>query len=184
MATTTTHHEPPLLDHRRSRQDASHPVAAWGRRETELERADRNLHELVQEVRVVQTGVQVLFGFLLTVPFTVRFADVTSFQRTLYFAALLMAGTSAVLLIAPASQHRIVFRRDDKRHLLQMAHRYAIAGMAVLGATMTVSVALVTDVLYGRPLTLIASLVTGGGLALFWYGLPLSRRRTIGSCDS
>jgi hypothetical protein len=156
---------------------AAHAVAPWGRRETELERVDRNLVELVQEIRVVQTGVQVLFAFLLTVPFTAGFEDATAIQRGLLFAAVLLAGLSATLLIAPSALHRMVFRRGDKDYLLRMSNRYAIAGLAAVAATLTCAVALVTDVLYGWPLVLPTTLVTGGGLLVLWFALPLRRRR-------
>jgi len=152
-----------------------------GRHETDLERADRNLGELVQELRVAQTGVQMLFAFLLIVPFSARFGEVTAFQRAVYFAALLLAAAAAVLLIAPASQHRLLFRQNDKRHLLFSANRLAIAGMAALGASMTVSLALITDVLYGDGATLVVTLGAVVALAILWYVLPLRRRRDAGS---
>src|SRR3954469_13871036 len=101
--------------------------AVEGRNETELERSDRNLAELMQEVRVAQTGVQVLFGFLLTVPFSNRFGRLGPEQRCLYFATLVMAGAAAMLLIAPSSQHRVLFRCGDKPHLVRLANRYALA---------------------------------------------------------
>lgn len=167
------------VDGREAPDGAVLPLAAWGRRETELERVDRNLLELVQEVRVVQTGVQVLFGFLLTVPFTMRFGEATAFQRDLYFAALLLAGLSAVLLIAPSSLHRLVFRCGDKAHILRVSNRYAIAGLAAVAATMTVAVALVADVLYGGTGALLVALATGGAAALSWFVLPLLRRRRL-----
>src|SRR3954463_7588006 len=107
-----------------------------GRNETELERCDRNLAELMQEVRVAQTGVQVLFGFLLTVPFTVRFDDVTATERTVYFVTLMLAGAAAVPLSAPAPRHRLLFRCGDKERLVLVANRYAIAGLAAVAATM------------------------------------------------
>ena len=150
-----------------------------GRHETDLERADRNLVELVQELRVAQTGVQMLFAFLLVVPFSARFGAVTDLQQGLYFAALLLATAAAVLLIAPASQHRLLFRQHDKRHLLFSANRLAIAGMAALGASMTVSLALITDVLYGGVATALVSLAAVAGLATLWYVLPLRRRRDM-----
>src|ERR687893_446009 len=100
------------------------------RNETPLERCDRHLAELMQEVRVAQTGVQVLFGFLLTVPFTPRFDALTGNERALYFATLVMAGAAAMLLIAPTSHHRILFRCGDKPQLVRTANRYAIAGSA------------------------------------------------------
>src|SRR3954463_10027072 len=95
-----------------------------GRNETPLERCDRNLVELLQEVRVAQTGVQVLFAFLLTVPFTAPFPEVGGFDRAVYFGTLLAAGGAATLLIAPTSQHRILFRCGDKEHLVRRANRY------------------------------------------------------------
>jgi hypothetical protein len=157
-------------------QERRDPDANDGRRETELERADRNLTELVQELRVAQTGVQMLFAFLLIVPFSARFGEVTTFQRTLYFAALLLAGAAAVLLIAPAAQHRVLFRQNDKRYILFAANRFAIAGLTALGASMVASLALITDVLYGDVATLAVTAVTVGVLVLFWYAQPLRRR--------
>src|SRR5215212_5679918 len=100
-----------------------------GRNETPLERCDRNFVELLQEVRVAQTGVQVLFGFLLTVPFTVRFDEIGALNRAIYFGTLLAAGAAAMLLIAPTSHHRILFRCGDKEHIVRVANRYALAGL-------------------------------------------------------
>src|SRR4051794_9463598 len=107
-----------------------------GRNETPLERCDRNLIELLQEVRVAQTGVQVLFGFLLTVPFTVRFDDISGTVRAVYFVTLMLAGAAAVLLIAPTSHHRLLFRCGDKERLVMVANRYAIAGLVAGAAPM------------------------------------------------
>src|SRR3954453_12635811 len=90
------------------------------RNETPLERHDRHLAELLQEVRVAQTGVQVLFGFLLTVPFTNRFGTLTGGERALYFATLASAGAAAMLLITPSSQHRVLFRCGDKGYVVRM----------------------------------------------------------------
>src|SRR6188472_4491090 len=90
------------------------------RNETALERSDRQLAELLQEVRVAQTGVQVLFGFLLTVPFSARFGSLGPGQRGLYFATLAAAGAAAMLLITPSSQHRILFRCGDKEYIVRM----------------------------------------------------------------
>src|SRR4051812_20776576 len=88
------------------------------RNETPLERCDRNLVELLQEVRVVQTGVQVLFAFLLTAPLAARFGVLTRFQRYDYFATLLLTAAAAVLLIAPTAYHRVLFRCGDKDYLV------------------------------------------------------------------
>src|SRR3954451_11624505 len=101
-----------------------------GRNETALERCDRNLVELLQEVRVVQTGVQVLFAFLLTAPLAARFPELTAFQRYDYFTTLLAAGAAAILLIAPTAYHRILFRCGDKDYLVQIANRFTLAGLA------------------------------------------------------
>src|ERR687893_3166589 len=119
------------------------------RNETELERCDRHLSELMQEVRVAQTGVQVLFGFLLTVPFTVRFDELAAGQRRIYFATLALAGTAAVLLIAPSAQHRVLFRCGDKPHLVRTANRYAIAGLACVALAMVGALLFVADVVFG-----------------------------------
>jgi hypothetical protein len=152
---------------------------ADGRDETPLERCDRNLAELMQEVRVAQTGVQVLFGFLLTVPFTVRFDDVSATLRAVYFVTLMLAGAAAVLLIAPTSRHRLLFRCGDKERLVIVANRYAIAGLAAVAATMLGAVLLVSLLVIG---SLGASLATCGaaaGCAWAWYLEPLRRRRAL-----
>src|SRR3954451_9324394 len=125
------------------------PTEGNGRRETELERCDRNLIELLQEVRVAQTGVQVLFGFLLTVPFTVRFHDISATERAGYFVTLMLAGAAAVLLIAPTSHHRVSSHRGDKERLVMVANRYAIAGLVAVAATMVGAVLLVSLLVIG-----------------------------------
>src|SRR4051812_30565106 len=149
-----------------------------GRNETPLERCDRNLIELLQEVRVAQPGVQVLFGFLLTVPFTVRFHDISDTERAVYLVTLMLAGAAAVLLIPPTSHHRPLFRCGDKERLVMVANRYAIGGLVAVAATMVGAVLLVS-------LLVIGSL--GGGLASppapargawGWYPEPVRRRPT------
>ncbi len=105
-----------------------------GRNETQLERCDRNLVELMQEVRVVQTGVQVLFAFLLTAPLAPRFPELTEFQKLTYFGTLLAA--AAVLLIAPTAYHRILFRLGDKEHLVHVANRFTLAGLTFVALSM------------------------------------------------
>src|SRR5215208_969001 len=123
-----------------------------GRTETPLERCDRNLAELMQEVRVAQTGVQVLFGFLLTVPLTARFSTVGTSGRITYVATLVFAGAAALLLIAPTSHHRVLFRCGDKPHLVRMANRYAIAGLACVAVAMVAALAFVGAVVFGSVL--------------------------------
>src|SRR3954468_937682 len=130
-----------------------------GRSETALERCDRNLVELLQEVRVAQTGVQILFAFLLTVPFTARFEQLTSFQEILYFGTLLAAGGAAMLLIAPTSYHRIVFRLGDKENLVRAANRLTIWGLAFVAVAMIGVVLLVSDLLFPAPVAIVTTTV-------------------------
>jgi hypothetical protein len=154
-----------------------------GRNETQLERTDRQLSELMQEVRVAQTGVQVLFGFLLTVPFTARFDALTSGQRVLYFGTLVVAGAAAMLLIAPTSHHRVLFRCGDKPHLVRMSNRYAIAGLVCVGISMVGALVLVGDFVFGSVLGGVAGGIAGIACGWCWYGQPLLRRRALFASD-
>ena len=147
-----------------------------GARETRHERVDRELIELLNELRVALPGVQVLFAFLLTVPFTQRFGRTTEIQRDIYFVTLILAALSSILLIAPSSQHRLLFRKRDKEALLLRSNAYAIAGLACLGAALCSAVLFVSLFLFS---SLIGVLVTSGiGLVLvsLWIALPLRRR--------
>jgi len=152
---------------------------AEGRNETDKERLDRNLNELLGELRVALPGVQVLFAFLLTVPFQQGFTKVTSFEKSLYFVTLVTTAIAAALLIAPSSLHRVEFRKDDKHYIVFTANRLAIAGFAVLGVAMTAATMLITHYLYGMgPAVIVA---VGAGLVFFglWYALPLARLRSL-----
>src|SRR5918912_2490075 len=142
--TATPSREPAAPD----RQAAAHPLIG-GRDETDVERLDRNLIELLQEVRVAQTGVQVLFAFLLTVPFASRFPQVTDFQRGAYFAALVGAAAASVLLIAPTSVHRLLFRMGQKEYMVDLSNRLAIGGLLSLAIAMIAAMLLVSDVMFG-----------------------------------
>jgi hypothetical protein len=147
-----------------------------GRDESEEERLDRQLIELLNEVRVAIPGVQVLFAFLLVVPFSARWERTTELQRDAYFSTLLLTAGATALLMAPAAIHRVRFRMGDKRTIVEWAHRLTIAGMAVLGVAMAGAVFLVTDVLYE---VTSAAIAAGGVLGLIvglWFVLPLSRR--------
>jgi hypothetical protein len=150
------------------------------RDETELERCDRNLVELLQEVRVVQTGVQVLFAFLLTAPLASRFPHLSHFQQLTYFATLLAAGAAAILLIAPTAYHRILFRLGDKEHLVVVANRLTLAGLTCVAVSMTGALMLVADLLF-RDTALVV--LTSGLAALAcltaWCVAPLRRRARI-----
>src|SRR3954463_9440873 len=139
--------------------------SADGRNETPLERCDRNLAELMQEVRVAQTGVQVLFGFLLTVPVTMRFDDISTTERAVYLVTLMLAGAAAILLIAPTSHHRLLFRWGDKERLVMVANRYAVAGLVAVAATMVGAVLLVSLLVIGSLGAALASAAAAAGCA-------------------
>jgi hypothetical protein len=150
------------------------------RNETALERSDRNLVELLQEVRVVQTGVQVLFAFLLTVPLAARFPELSSFQRLTYFATLLAAGAAAILLIAPTAYHRILFRQGDKEHLVNVANRFTLAGLTCVALSMTGALLLVTDLLFTATTVVVATTALAAGICvLAWCLVPLRRRAKV-----
>ncbi len=150
-----------------------------GRDESEGERLDRNLGELLQELRVALPGVQVLFAFLLAVPFQQNFTEITSFQKGAYFATLLLTAISAVLLISPSAYHRLTFRYQQKRQLVFYSNRFAIAGLVFLALAMTGAIMLITDVLFGTAATVITSAVAVAVFAFFWFALPLRRRLSL-----
>lgn len=149
------------------------------RNETPRETADRNFEELIQEIRVAQTGVQVLFAFLLTLPFMARFPMVGGGTRNLYFAALIFSAISASLLVAPTIQHRILFRTDDKAYLMRRAHLMALAGVCALGLAMISALTLVTDVLFGQGAMYVMFAASALFLLAIWFGLPLMRKRVV-----
>lgn len=154
--------------------------ADHGRQETELERYDRNLTELMGELRVALPGVQVLFGFLLVAPFNQRFATVTRFERDLYFATLLLTLLASTLLIAPTALHRIAFRRGQKAYVVDMANRLTIAGLVVLAIALTAATALVTHFLLGQTAAILTTCLVAIAFAALWFALPLRRRLTAG----
>jgi Family of unknown function (DUF6328) len=146
------------------------------RQESAAQRDDRNLAELVQELRVVGLGVQVLFGFLLSLPFTVRFDRLNGVQRDLYLATLVLAAVATVLLIGPVAYHRLVFRHGMKEELVRFANRLAILGLAAVGGAVLVAVLLVTYYVAGAlPGALITAFVACM-LAVLWFLVPLTRR--------
>jgi Family of unknown function (DUF6328) len=147
------------------------------RGETELERVDRNLIELLQELRVAQTGVQILFAFLLTLPFTQRFKSITGFQRDVYFVTLLLAAGATLFIIAPVAYHRILFRQHDKKHLVEVSNRLALVGLVFLALAMIGAILLITDVMFQEPLVGITVAVAAALFVLLWFVAPLLRRR-------
>jgi hypothetical protein len=146
-----------------------------GREESEKERLDRNLQELLGELRVALPGVQVLFAFLLVVPFNQGFENITSFQRTLYLVTLLLACAASACLIAPTAHHRIEFRQEDKRRIVFGATKLAIVGLVLLASAMTGAVMLVTDVLYGSTTVAIVAATVGLLFASLWFAWPIKR---------
>jgi Family of unknown function (DUF6328) len=153
-------------------------VADEGGRSSESkdERIDRELIELLNELRVALPGVQVLFAFLLAVPFTQRFKELTDGQEYAFFVALLCTTLGSVFLIAPSAYHRLRFRARDKEQLLFTANRLAIAGTIFLALAMTRAVYLITDLVFHATLTVIVTALTAASFAWFWYGLPLMRK--------
>jgi hypothetical protein len=151
------------------------------RDESEGERLDRQLGELLQELRVVLPGVQVLFAFLLTVPFTARFADITDTQRGVYVVVLLSTALATVLLMAPTALHRLRFRQHRKQQIVNLSHRFVICGGGVLGVAVSAAVFLVMDVVYGRAAGLTAGLATLAVIVVMWVIVPLSGRRPRGA---
>ena len=140
--------------------------------ETPKERVDRELIEMLNELRVAIPGVQVLFAFLLTVPFTDRFADISTTDRNVFFAAVITTTLSSAFLIAPTAHHRLRFRATVKEHLVKAATVYAVIGLALLAVAMSAVLFLITDVLYRSS---VAAAVAGGfGLlvSLLWFVVP------------
>jgi uncharacterized membrane protein YuzA (DUF378 family) len=151
-----------------------------GRQETGDERADRNLTELLAELRVALPGVQVLFAFLLVVPFNARYSEVSGFGEHVYFFTLLITAGATVLLIAPTVHHRLSFRRQDKEFLVVTANRLALAGLCALAVAIVGVIVLVTDFLFGAGTTVVAAVAVVLLFAAVWYAIPLARRRDLG----
>jgi hypothetical protein len=155
--------------------------AEGGRNETVLERLDRNLQELLSELRIVVTGVQVLFAFLLVVPFNVGFVHIGPFQRGVYFVTLLFAALAAVCMLAPPAHHRILFRCDDKRHIVFTANRLMIAGLGFLALAMCGSLLLVATKLFGVSTGLLTVGLAAVLFLVIWFALPLVRKVQLSS---
>ena len=145
------------------------------RDETPFERADRNLAELLNELRVALPGVQVLFAFLLIVPFNQGYSRMSEFERKLYFGVLICTALASMLLIAPSIHHRIEFRKRDKEWLVVTANRLTIAGLTALAIAMAGAITLITHVLFGTAATVITTSVIVLGFAVVWYAIPLRR---------
>lgn len=148
------------------------PIGDDGRRETPTERLDRNWSEILQELRVTQTGIQILTGFLLTVPFQQRFADLTESQRVIYLVLVVLAALTTGLMVAPVSLHRWLFRRRAKRALVDEADRFMRVGLVFLAVVVSGVVLLVFDVVTTRGLALTVSGLLLAVLVGAWFVLP------------
>ena len=144
--------------------------------ETGAERADRNVIELLNELRVVGLGVQVLFGFLLTIPFASRFTKLNQAQRDIYLATVLLAVLSTALLVAPVAYHRLLFRRHEKESLVRVTNVLAIAGLVTVGLAVSCAVLLVVSFVAPGAPTVVITAIAVVAFAGLWFALPLSRR--------
>ncbi len=155
-----------------------------GRDETDDQRLDRNLGELLQELRVALPGVQVLFAFLLAVPFQQNFTEITPFEEKVYFGTLLCTAISAALLISPSAYHRLTFHLQQKQELVFLANRLAIAGLGFLALAMTGAIMLITDVLFGGFATAVFSFAALAMFVVLWGLLPLRQRLRLAQRES
>jgi len=146
-------------------------------KETESDRLNRELNELLQELRVAQNGILIIVGFLLVIPFTQRFVGVTDFERVVYYLSFLTAGSAAVVIVAPVSYHRLVFRRHDKQSLVTRGNQMAQAGLGLLGIAILGVLVLVTDFLFSSMvLVVVMSAMYVAIVGSLWYLLPLQSR--------
>lgn len=144
--------------------------------ESKEERLDRELEEMLQELRVALPGVQILFAFLLIVPFNNRFEQVTALQKDVYFVALLAALASVTCLIAPSAFHRIRFRDYDKEALVHFGTWLSRIGLAFLATALTACAFFVTDFIFGEPTAAVVALAAGLALGLLWFAFPIARK--------
>ncbi len=148
-----------------------------GRNERPAEKLDRNATELMTELRVAGTGIQVLLAFLLVVPFNNRFTKLSSFDRYVYFATLLCIAIAAMLLIAPMVHHRLLFRRGQKRYLVDVGNRSAITAAAFLAVGLTGILVLISNFVFGGLTPVIVGVAATLTIGYVWFAIPLSRRR-------
>ena len=145
-------------------------------RSRDSEDLNRELIELLNELRVVLPGVQVLFAFLLAVPFANGWKRVTALQKDVFFVAFVATAASSILLIAPSVHHRLLWREGVKEQILRTSNALAIAGAGFLAVGMSAAVFLISDILFGRSWAALTTAIVAAGVVWFWYGLPLLRR--------
>jgi hypothetical protein len=139
---------------------------------------DRNWDELLQELRVTQTGIQILTGFLLTLPFQQRFTDLDEFQRVVFLVTVSLAATATGLIIAPVSFHRMMFRQREKPLLVKVSDLLARAGLSLLALAVSCVALLIFDVVVGRVAGVLASACLLAFFAVCWFVAPLALLRT------
>ena len=159
-------------DERDEREASQEP-----RQESVAQRADRNIAELTQELRVAGLGVQVLFGFLLSLPFTMRFTKLNGVQRDLYMTDLVLAALATLLLIGPVAYHRLVFRQGMKEQLVRFANAMAILGLAAVAGAVLSAMLLVSDFVAGAVAASLITAVLACMIAVLWFAVPLTQRR-------
>lgn len=147
--------------------------------ESPLQRADRNFQELIAELRVLQTGVQILFGFLLILAVQPRFANPTTFGRVSYVVTLVLCCAATALLMAPVAYHRVLFAKGVKPEIVRVSNRFALAGMVALFLAIVSAVLLVLDAVFGLLGASIVTAVVAAFFAVLWYAVPLRRLRTL-----
>jgi hypothetical protein len=147
------------------------------RDETPEQRLDRNTIELLNELRIAGSGIQIIFAFLLVVPFNAGWSKTSSFERTVYFVTLALVALATFLLIAPPAQHRLLFRQHEKRYLIVVANRLAIAGLALLALGFTGIMVLLSDYVVGGIAPIVAGALTVAITGGLWFAFPLVRRQ-------
>ncbi len=152
------------------------PTPEQGHEDTREETLDRNMIELLNELRVSGTGIQVLFAFLLVVPFNTGYRRMTQFDRVDYFVALLCIATAAILLIAPSVHHRVLFRHHQRAYIVRTANRAAIAGVTFLAIGLTAILILISKVVFGEVAAVTVGTIAGLVVLTLWFGIPLRRR--------
>jgi hypothetical protein len=152
--------------------------------ETDKQRWDRNFADLLQELRVAQTGVQILFAFLLTLPFSAQFPETTPLQKDVYVVALMAAAFATAMIISPVAFHRALFRQGRKPELVRFAHKMATGGLAFMLIAMVSSILLITDFILNMTAAVILTVIAGGWFLTFWAALPFARRNWADDDDS
>jgi len=141
--------------------------------ETRNEQLTRNVGELLQELRVAQAGVQILFGFLLSVVFTDRFHDASGFEKSLHLAAVVLAVAATALLTAPAAWHRLLFRTGSRERILTVGNRLVLVGLVCLALAITSTVALIAKVVYGQAAMIVMAALAVLIFGILWFVMPL-----------